>query len=242
MDSYRSTVIERSTLTFSVEGLPAREELLFKAFVRLLDHLTHQQWRYQPASATSRVDLVVVAEQAQPTYSQRPGQPQQPVLRLGSNGANGHGFLSWPLKPDELEKELNRLGGQAITQRGAQQSTALFTGAASGAPIAPGQSVQLMRLQQWPPTRLLSGPGRMRLATLLTGKAMTLDELVYRSALPHSLCAAFVSELQRARLLVAPATPTTPIPPAAAHLPKLVQPGLLSRIRMRLGIQKSDSR
>jgi hypothetical protein len=244
MDSYRSTVLERSTLTFSLEGLQPREELLFKAFVRLLDHLTFQQWRYQPASSNIRVDLLVVAEGFQPTFGQspaQPSQPQQPVLRIGNSGINGHGFLSWPLRPDELEKELNRLGGQAITQRGAQETAALFTGATTGAPIAPGQPMQLMRLQQWPPTHLLSGTGRMRLATLLTGKAMSLDELVYRSALPHPVCEAFVNDLQRANLLLAPASVIKPMPQVAAPLPKLVQPGLLSRIRMRLGIQKSAS-
>ena len=40
MESYRSTVIERSVLTFCVERLEAREELLCKSCVRLLDRVT----------------------------------------------------------------------------------------------------------------------------------------------------------------------------------------------------------
>ena len=247
MNSYNSTVIERSNLTFCVEGLQAREELLFKAFVRLLDHLTHQKWSYHPPGANVRVDLLVVAENVEPTYSRNPGESPQPVLRLGSTGVDGHGVLSWPLKPDALEKELNRLGGQAICQRGVKDLPHMPPGAA-GSAAAPDNTQELMRLQQWPPSRLLSGPGRMRLATLLTGKAMSLDELVYRSALPLPLCKVFVDDLKRAKLLqmtaampkaVSPERPVRPeiASPIAIARPKPVQTGLLDRIRMRLGIK-----
>ena len=254
MESYRSTVIERSTLTFCVEGLPAREELLFKAFVRLLDHLTHQHWSYLPPAAHQRIDLLVVADGVEPTYSKVPNSQPQPVLRLGSEAADGHGYLSWPLKPNALENELNRLGVLTTSQRGVLHSQVLFSGAATGTPLATGDTTKdLMRLQKWPPSRLLSGTGRMRLATLLTGKAMSLGELVTRSSLPLPVCKAFVDELQSAQLLLSVGiTPTqtatqTPVmkPEPALQpetpLPKVVQPGLLDRIRFRLGI-KSPSR
>ena len=238
MSSYSSTVIERSNLTFCVEGLQAREELLFKAFVRLLDHLTHQQWTYHPAAANARVDLLVVADGVNPTYSQNPGRSPQPVLRLGSAGVDGHGILSWPLKADALEKELNRLGGHALRERGVKNLPAMSTGAIASA-AAPDTNRDLMRLQQWPPTKFLSGPGRMRLATLLTGRAMSLDELVYRSALPLPLCKVFVDDLQGARLLQITAITPKPVlaSPMGIAQPKTVQRGLLDRIRIRLGIK-----
>jgi hypothetical protein len=238
MDSYRSTVIERSTLTFCVEGLTPREELLFKAFVRLLDHQTYQQWLYHPPAANVRVDLLVVAQGCEPTCFTSPGLLPQTILQLGASGATGHGFLSWPLQPDALEKELNRIGGLVITQRGALEAAALPASLATGTTHLSGVHANSVRLQQWPPARLLAGPGRMRLATLLTGKAMNLDELVYRSALPVPVCAAFLDELKRAGLLV---EPTVSIKPPAAPPLKPVQPGLLARIRMRLGIA-SDTR
>ena len=237
MNSHVSSVAERLNLTFCVEGLLAREELLFKAFVRLLDHLTHQQWTYHPATTNVRIDLLVVADGLKPTYTHNSGQSPQPVLRLGSAGADGHGLLSWPLKADALEKELNRLGGQALRERGVKNLLTMSTSAIPNVP-APDNTRDLMRLQQWPPTKFLSGPGRMRLATLLTGRAMSLDELVYRSALPLPLCKVFVDELQHARLLQI--TEITPRPSLASPMgiaqPKTVQPGLLDRIRMRLGI------
>lgn len=236
MKDYESTVLERSTLTFCVEGLGAREELLFKSFVRLLDHLTHQQWSYQPAAANQRIDLLVVADGVEPTQCQNASQEPQPVLRLGSSGANGHGYLSWPLKPGALESELNRLGGLSLRQHGAPDAQALFTGAATGGQTVINVFKDSMRLVQWPPARLLAGIGRMRLATLLTGKAMKLDELVSRSALPLDLCQAFVLDLQRANLLTSPGQPVQPTYLQPAPSQKVAQPGLLDRIRLRLGI------
>lgn len=242
MDNSRSTALERSILTFCVEGLPAREELLFKSFVRLLDHLTHQQWRYHPPATDTRVDLLVVAKDVQPTYSQRPGQAPQPVLQLGSNGtngANGHGFLSWPLNPAALEKELNRLGGLAITQRSAPQEPALGNVAVTSTPVGPTEpasKAKPMRLQQWPPAHLLTSTDRMRLATLLTSKAMSLKELVHRSALPLPVCEAFVNDMLGAQLLVTPSVVAKTEPPRHAPAQEVVQHGLLARIRMRLGI------
>ena len=254
MDNYRSTAIERSTLTFCVEGLSAREELLFKAFVRLLDHLTHQHWSYQPPAAHQRIDLLVVADGVEPTYSKVPNSQLQPVLRLGSAAADGRGYLSWPLKSNALENELNRLGALTTSQRGVLHGQVLFSRADTGTPLATGDTTKdLMRLQKWPPSRLLAGNGRMRLATLLTGKAMSLGELVTRSSLPLPVCKAFVDELQSAQLLLSvgitptqSATQTPLLKPEPAlqpktTLPNLVQPGLLDRIRLRLGI-KSPSR
>ena len=246
MNNHLSAAIERSTLTFCVEGLSAREELLFKAFVRLLDHLTHQHWSYQPPAAHQRIDLLVVADGAEPTYSKIPNIQLQPVLRLGSAAADGHGYLTWPLRSNALENELNRLGALTTSQRGELHGQVLFSGAATNTPLATGDTTKdLMRLQKWPPSRLLSGTGRMRLATLLTGKAMSLGELVTRSALPLQVCKAFVDELQSAQLLLSvgiTATQTPVLKPEPAlqpktTLPKVVQPGLLDRIRMRLGIK-----
>lgn len=245
MDSLQAAATERPTLTFSVEGLHTREELLFKAVVRLLGHLTYQQWRYQPASAANRVDLLVAADGTQPTYStgaSHPALAKQPVLRIHTGGvseARGHGYLSWPIKADALEAELNYFGSQAIAQRETQKAVAFLApepNPTTASVAQPNHLAGLLRLKQWPPARLLAGPGRMRLATLLTGKAMSLAELAYRSALPLPLCELFAGELDRAGLLLATRRERSAAPLVVA-LPKMVQVSLLERIRMRLGIQ-----
>ena len=236
MKDYQSTILERPTLTFGVEGLGLREELLFKSFVRLLDHLTHQHWTYQPAAANQQIDLLVVAEDVQPTSYQYAGREPQPVLRLGSTGANGPGYLMWPLKPGALESELNRLGAMSIMQRDAVRGRALFKGVTPGEQAVVNIFKDSMRLLRWPPALLLVGMGRMRLATLLTGKAMKLDELVHRSALPVNLCHAFVLDLQQANLLTSLSDSVQPAYPQPAVLQKVTKHGLLDRIRLRLGI------
>lgn len=238
MDDYRATVLERATLTYCVGGLSARDEMLFKTLVRMLDHLTHQQWRYKVPTPSEHVDLLVLAEGSKPAASTSP-HPQ--VLWLSKEGTRLTGFLPWPLRPEALEAELNRLGGLALDRRGPKPGSALFTGAATGTPTGRSVPVKLMRLKKWPPARFLNGPGRMRLATLLTGNAMSLDELVYRSALPLPLCEAFVVDLQRAGLLIAPAIVFKPAQLHDATQPaQLAKPppqGLFAKIRMRLGLQ-----
>lgn len=235
---------ERPILTFCAVGLSPREDLLLKAFVRLLDHLTHQKWSCLPPEANVRFDLLVVADGFEPTYGQAPGQQPQLVLRVGSTNIEGPGYLTWPLKPNALEDELNRLGGLALRPPGLQPVSGELQAAPVSTASTPTVAQQLMRLQQWPPARLLAGPGRMRLATLLTGKSISLAELVSRSALPLPLCKAFIDDLQVAKLLVSNSiapqrTAQSLVAQPTSLPPKAVQPGLLDRIRLRLGIKSN---
>ena len=121
MESYRSTVIERSVLTFCVERLEAREELLCKSCVRLLDRVTDWRWTYHRPGPNERVDLLVAAEGVVPSVQQDPKLPVQAMLRIGITGWTGHSMLAWPIRPRELEKKLNRLGGHASTKQMAQE-------------------------------------------------------------------------------------------------------------------------
>lgn len=259
VDSYPSTTVERTTLTFCVEGLEPREELLVKALIRLLDHLTHQQWRYQPPDGKAHIHLLLAAPGTSAAFAARYGQLPPTLLELSHGAGNGHGHLSWPLRPDALEKELNRLGSLAVTRAAPVRqvsSTPLFTDIVTNQTRPLEAPAEMMRLQQWPPTHLLAGPGRMRLATLLTGRAMSMDELVYRSKLERRVCQTFVNELQHAGLLYNPmssqpalATTSQTAEPslAASSRPQEVRAamlarsplapvGLLDRIRMRLRI------
>ena len=219
MDTYPPPVLERVTLAFCVDGLQAREELLVKAFIRLLSHLTHQKWHYQPPGETAAIDVLFAAPGTTQAFLERHGKLPPAVLTLGYGGENGRGHLSWPLRANALEKELNRLGGLVITQRSPvhdADAVPLLSGAYTGQTDASDVLVKQMRLKQWPPARFLAAPGRMRLATLLTGKAMALDELAYRSNLPRRSCEAFVDELQQAQLLFYP-TQSRPILVGGLH-------------------------
>ena len=203
---------QRTVLTFSVEGLSARDELLFKGYVRLLDHLTDQEWQYKEASAQHRVDLLVASEHVLPTRAAQASSRAQPVLLLGStNLGRSEFFLFWPLKPKELEDQLNKLGlficftsksghdASVSAASPAPTQPVLYSGAGNFEPV-----VAQYRLRQWPRPMLLAEPGRMRLATLLSSRALSIDELVVRTGLPKLVCERFVADMQTAGLIAQP--------------------------------------
>ena len=245
MPGFPTTNFERTRLTFSVEGFSPREEVLFKSLVRVLDHITIHKWIYQPASAEYRVDLLVVAEGRYPTYCLLPQSVAQPVLSVG-NGPERDMVFSWPLQPHKLSDTLNRVGARAVDHQ-ANSSTSSFMPQSA----ADGDASQLFRLKQWPPSKYLVGTGRMRMATLLVGREMSLGELQHRSALPLAACRAFTTELQQTNLLIVTLCEAAPQPARAVephealNLPSaaiaFAKPSLFARIRAGLGIKSSHN-
>lgn len=256
MPGFPTTNFERTKLSFSLEGLNSREEVLFKSFVRLLDHVNDQKWIYRPALSDYRTDLLIVAEGYLPTRYRHPYPVAQPVMTVGGGDARAM-HMTWPIQPNKLNAALNRIGSEAV-QHQAMSSGAMFvpaqqTGSGNGSGIgnADGDAVLLFRLKQWPPSKFLVGTGRMRLATLLSGRAMSLVELQHRSALPLAVCRAFTTDLQSDNLVVIsvqeviarPAQPASPhellnLPSAAVAFAKQ---GLFARIRSGLGIKSSHN-
>lgn len=256
----------RKALSFSVEGLTAREELLFKGFVRLLDHLTEHEWHPHEPSTLHRVDLLVAGEHVTPTQFVQADATPQPLLQLGThNLTNSLLFLSWPLKPKELENQLNSLGrlicGDVALPQGIADTEVSelldTTPAALYAESAPTKKpARCYRLRKWPKPILLTEPGRMRLATLITGRAMSLEELVFRTALPKAVCERFVADMETAGLILHPDAEASQAPVWVAPPPRKPRPhpllerqfglaavkpeaqiGLFARIRSRLGIK-----
>ncbi|MGJ7611909.1 MULTISPECIES: hypothetical protein [unclassified Variovorax] len=230
---------QRALLSFSVEGLPPREELLFKSLVRLLDHRTHQHWAWR----VDQADLRVVGQDAHTD----PDAPLRavPVLAVGQADAprSGH-FLALPLHAEELEKTLNRLGAMVVHARG------LGLAAAEAEPADDDE----FRLLRWPPAALLETPHRVRLATLMTGRPTSLGVLRQRSGLAAQDCLAFIADLRRSGLLenvreaaravqhAADGPQPEATAPAAPPVRDPVQPGLLARIRSRLGLLPAGHR
>ena len=233
---------DRGARKFSVSGLNSREELVLKSFIRLLDHRTHHAWQYAPMTA----ELCFVAEGAkQSRLPPQQVQQIQQILMLGINSSNRLGYLQMPLRAHELEAELNRLGALIVPVNQAVQPSL------DAPSTAPDKSLEIqpMRMLRWPPSALLKAPGRMRLATLMTGQQMTVYSLQQRSGESLAECRAFFGELRAANLLAA--APGAQLPPQAGVqivTPASPQPqqnktstSLISRIRMRLGIQIGSS-
>ena len=213
------------TVTFSVNGLSAHDETLFKSYVRLLAHRTLQQWTFAPQSA----DVCVVTQ-----VTAHPAPAGKKELVVGQCHAGETYFVSMPFHADALELVLNDLGNIV-----AGEKQAALHAAATDMPHAH------FRLLRWPAAGLLTSNERMRLATMMTGKWTSLAALHEQSGLPVEVCSQFMTELLQAGLLanfaqVQHAATTTAQPQAGTNnnppSPRNIEPGLISRIRSRLGI------
>ena len=238
MEKASSTPSTRAALSFSLQGLPYREELLFKFLVRLLDHRTQHSWLHCPEAEGGKADLVVVAEGSKHLLAVSGHDAGQRVLTLGSAGPGRAGFLSRPLLADPLEAELNRAGTLILSAR-------------QNAEVPPQPAAVTLefplRLMRWPSASLVGTRDRMRLATLLASQPMTLSTLQQRAGLDAAVCALFVADLEKAGYLstLAPlaASPQEMVAPPSgaardlAPAVRAIRPGLISRIRNRLGLQ-----
>lgn len=241
----------RGRVLFCVEGLSARNELLLKSLIRLLDHRTHQQWCYSVKHAQLRIvaedSLAPVGEN--PAFAER--RDGSSVLVIGHAQQQYQHFLHLPLHANELELMLNKLGAQLarfdVLTGSAVQTEAAFSDNAA------------FVLRKWPAATLLDTPARIRLATLMRGKPMTASLLQKRSGSSVQECIDFMDVLLREKLLepvgaassaatvqqsaVAPQASLLAAKPAAlaeemASALQSSRPstGLLSRIRSRLGL------
>lgn len=221
---------DRVTLKYSVEGLSAHDALLLKSLVRLLSHRTHQQWSYQLTQA--HLQVLGDAQPDGPSTGSAPGG-DIPVLLLSHTRQTLGNCLHLPLHVNELEQALNRLG-EHILKTGALHLTATEPS---------GLDSHEYQLRRWPPAALLTTPMRMKLATLLTGRPLSVAALQQRSLQPLHDCAEFFLELRRAGLLQQVAAGhSRPAPDSRPAGPDLAAPtkppsGLLARIRSRLGLQ-----
>ena len=206
-------------LTFSFEGLTDKDQTLFKSFVRLLNHRTHQTWTHQANGA----DVRVVADK----HPAAGTEATAPTLVLGAGAASHKYHVSLPIHADALELALNQIGHGILDHRRGRP--------AAPAGIVPGDRIRLAR---WPSAALLNSRERLRLATLMTGRPMSLAEMKERSGVAEAVCSDFMSALEQAGVLLHDA-PHDTVPSAlepAARTAARASGGLLARIRSRLGL------
>jgi hypothetical protein len=225
----------RAQLRFGILGLPAREEMLFKSFVRLLDNRSLHQWHYLPQMA----DLWVVAPGIQPPSQGAISIDRRQVLTVSDTGNNASSGLRLPLDPLNIEAALNQLGSKILSSR-----------VVSDKPATAQRYPESYRLARWPRVNMLDTKERMRMATLLLGKPLTIDQLADYSCFPVSVCEGFVQDLKTTGLVqiiqiqsipivgigasIAPHLSTEPITHTAP-----VSSGLFARIRNALALKKN---
>jgi len=208
--------LQRVVLSFSVDHLPVREELLLKSLMRVLDHRTRHEWRC--VNQDQDADLRVTG------LSHEAVRSSAAVIFVGHHDEAdlpaGASQLKLPLRAPQVEAVFNHMGGLLETWRAEAAASAAF---AAGTPV---------RLRRWPAASLLNSAERINLATLLSVRACTAQELHRRSGASVQACLAFLADLHRAGLLEEERRVQAAVPMAAG-----ARPGLLARIRARLGLQ-----
>lgn len=227
-----------TTLRYSIQGLEPRDEILLKSLIRLLSHRTEHQWE----CATGPAHLEVIGKLSEPASGQfqDEAQPTTRLIMASVAPSEAQHFLRLPLHVNELELKLNQLGRLI-----AQAPTLLCNATPSTTPASAAASSPTYRLQRWPHAFLLTSSERLKLASLLTVRPLSLAELQERSGQTRQACEGFLHDLQSAGLL----QPSVAFPAAPEVLPQAAPPqaqraavplGLLARIRQRLGLQLAN--
>ncbi|MDP2016766.1 hypothetical protein [Hydrogenophaga sp.] len=226
----QSTVqTRRHSLSFSVERLSRRNEIVLKSSMRVLDHRFLHEWTTVESGGDVRVY----------THAPSGNAGSDAALQLDSDDIASAIVVQLPLRTQDIEFAFNRMGDALVRIRQAQ---------GAGVPQALRDD-EVLRLQRWPSDVLLNTQDRLTLAAVMSARPCSVETLQGRSALPMDTCRAFMRDLMNIGLLV-PAIETTkalskhsnaqgrPSWPKSAPPPR----GLLARIRARLGLPSNGWR
>ena len=191
---------------------------------------------------------------AEEDFADRMGARTQ-VMRLSPHGVEREGQMSRPIRSDRLVAWLNAAELERLQQPAAQAAPAVAPPPAAHAavvarrdapagPAAVGNEGPAWRLRRWPAPALLGKDAiRIRLATMLSRRAMSLPELAALARVPLAHCQQFVTELQRQGLIdVLPSSHQTRVPRPEARTATAVTStrrgvgaSLIHSIRRRFG-------
>ena len=200
-----------------MRGVSFREAELFKSYVRVLNFNLQYQWLYSEAAP----HLIIYGENTERSQSKNEDAVPH-SLTLSKSNFGDMQCLSLPLNSVEIANVLNRIG------------------LSLGGKVNASKIPQLLifdltlqyRLKRWPPPKLINTHARIRLATLMTRQAISVEVLNKKSGLDIETCKSFVFDLYTAGLL---AKETKRMENSQqSTLPLYVQPGVLSRIRNKL--------
>ena len=110
----------RALLSFNVVGMAPREAMLLKSFVRMLDGRTQQRWLFKPQQSADEqllTDITFLGDEGMAPTATSGNAPATRQLRMGALALDLFAKLDRPLRPDELEFELNRMGSALVRAR-----------------------------------------------------------------------------------------------------------------------------
>ena len=237
-----------SILRLGAHKLPAAEVVLVQTLFRLFARGDAFRWRFVAEPPYDAL-LVDAANATDPEV----GRMAKAVLQLTRMDApDTANTLRRPIRADRLQEWLKATEHDLLDTRGLEAPDTLIpTGtlpAAADEPVPPQTSAVRFKLRRWPPAGVLRGdPTRIRMATLLSRRALSAAELARMSDRPTAESNAFLHVLQATGLVDArtDALAPPPAPAAAATAPATPKPsfgrGLIASIRRRLGVGSSAS-
>ena len=221
-----------SQLRLGAYNLPLAEIALIKTLIRLFAHSETFRWEFASAPP---YDAVLVDATVADSVSADIPRMAKAVLRLTRrNSASGPDTLERPIRAERLQGWLLATEKRLLSLRGATPSE-------TRAPAAFPQGVRL-KLKRWPAHLLLRGDAsRIRIATLLSRRALTVDEVSLLCQQPVTDCEIFLQVLRAANLLEMQREPSSlqgqGQAAASDFTPKArISRGLISSIRRRLGL------
>ena len=217
--------------------LPPGEVVLVQTLFRLYGQNKPFPWTFvtAPPYDALLVDGMATARAAQ-------AEPMaKAVLRLTRmNAADAPGTLQRPIRADRFQGWLHTIEADLLEPATAPPPpTAPRPAPAAAETTGPESAAAAARfkLRRWPPAILLrADPQRIRLATLLSRRALSSAELAQLSQQPQADCQGFLSLLQNAGLIEREDVAPTPRAPATAAAPPRARLGLVASIRRRLGL------
>jgi hypothetical protein len=243
--------------TLGTLGLPKAEQSLVATLFRL--HRVDPSFIWALSSTPPFDALLVDAGLPVQSYVHCV-EPYTQVKRLSSPGNPAPGQMHRPIRSDllvgwlsSIEVLLRQASRQTAPQTAAVvaesrvQAPAPMKASAPTERALPGDNT-LFKLTRWAPPHVLAREvGRVRIATLLSRKHMSLTELAMLSRMTVTACFAFLSELEAIGILqTTERQDQRPlVPPRLVHQTSPVQPSrarpgvtssLIHSIRRRFGI------
>ncbi|WP_028601596.1 hypothetical protein [Ottowia thiooxydans] len=225
-----------SSLKLGAYNLPPAEVALIKTLFRLFSHGNTFQWTFVNAPP---YDALLVDGTTLDAENKDLSRLAKAVLFLKRmNSGSGPNTLERPIRADQLQNWLT------ATEKNLRET---LSSSSSHAPEPESEltafpSQARFKLRRWPPAILLRGDAtRIRMATILSRRALSVGDLSIVCQQPVSVCETFLQVLRAASLIDMVEQPVaeTPAPAsgskAHASRPKFSS-GLISSIRRRLGL------
>lgn len=221
-------------LRLGVYKLPIAEVIVIRTIVRLSAGQAGFAW--QLVDAPPYDALLVDGPSVEHEYPRVVGMAAA-VLRLTRMNAGGQpGTMERPIRADRLQQWLRSI--EHALREAQPGGLTLHEQTALEVEVSDAEHFMLRR---WPPAMLLRNDlDNIRMASLLSRRALNATELADISQLPFSQCVAFLHELRKAGVLELHVAQT--LPPFMPKADKAVRGGDFARsfingIRRRLGLR-----